>query len=575
LYCAGHFLLLRFFDEAALRVVVVVEAHNFVSVVALVQPPASLQRPLLVVALVSVVAFEEYVLWFSVVVTNIGLCIRRLRNNSSLKKTTTSSSCGRISINDKKKRTTTSMASSSAPTAEAKASASPTPTTSATPKYDALLSELDELAQLSRILSVLEYDKMVFMPHEVEAQRERGKQSAALTKIAHSKKTDPALGLLIKEAEREIEELIRKEKKDGRLEVMSRNVELAKIEYQKETCVPAELASKRATLRSESYGKWNDARNGDDFAVFRDCLGRCIELAKEIADCKRRGLAALAVPAGTDDGAGTDNAHGETKSPASSSLYAQMLDEYETGMDPNRVDGVFREIKTALAPLIDRVFSEQATPPSEEPLTGPSASAAATRKFDVEKQKELCRTIATKLGYDSTKGRIDVSVHPFTMSLGGPTDVRITSRFRDDEWYQGLFATVHEAGHAMYEQNMMMTTTTTTTTTSEEGTDGTAADKSIHTGNTQPVASALSMGMHESQSLFWERHVALSEPFWKFAAPLVNAAFGSDDDSNNNGGLFQYTPEEYYGAVNACAKSFSKYRAASFFVLALSFHAAT
>jgi carboxypeptidase Taq len=111
-----------------------------------------------------------------------------------------------------------------------------------------------------------------------------------------------------------------------------------------------------------------------------------------------------------------------------------------------------------------------------------------------------------------------VSVHPFTTSFGS-ADVRITSRFSDKEWYQGLAGTIHEGGHAMYEQNL--------------GSSGLEIDE------------FLSMGTHESQSLFWERHVGLSRPFWNYATPLLQKAFGE----------FSFSSEEVYGAVNAVTPS--------------------
>eukprot|EP00928_Gymnodinium_smaydae_P062914 TRINITY_DN46644_c0_g1_i1.p1 TRINITY_DN46644_c0_g1~~TRINITY_DN46644_c0_g1_i1.p1 ORF type:complete len:314 (-),score=46.81 TRINITY_DN46644_c0_g1_i1:152-994(-) len=122
------------------------------------------------------------------------------------------------------------------------------------------------------------------------------------------------------------------------------------------------------------------------------------------------------------------------------------------------------------------------------------------------------------MGFDIERGRLDVSVHPFTLA-SSPADVRITSRFREDEWYQGLAGTMHEAGHAIYEQNL--------------GSSGLSID------------SFLSMGTHESQSLFWERHVGLSRPFWEYAAPLLREEFGGD---------FTHGAEDLYGAVNLVSR---------------------
>ena len=162
-------------------------------------------------------------------------------------------------------------------------------------------------------------------------------------------------------------------------------------------------------------------------------------------------------------------------------------------MEEERIDAIFDEIEAALVPLLARVLASKEKP-DVSCLEG---------NFSVDKQKELSHSIVTAMGFDEEHGRIDVSVHPFTTSFS-PADVRITSRFSDKEWYQGLAGSVHEAGHAMYEQNL-----------AESGTS---------------IDTFLSMGCHESQSLFWERHVSLSKPFWQWAAPQLKEAFDRDFD---------------------------------------------
>lgn len=343
--------------------------------------------------------------------------------------------------------------------------------------YNQLLQELDSIKQLSRASSVLEYDKMVFMPMNEHSSAERGKQSAALASVIHEKSIQPKIGELIEQAAQlsDPEQM--------------RVVELARKEYEKKIRVPTELAARKAQLSSKSYKAWTEARSADDFSLFQAPLGECIATAIEVANCYKK----------RDD---------------TRSAYSIMLDNYEEGMDPVRIDRIFDQIKAALVPLIEKVLGSNATAPSQEPLKG---------KFDLDKQKELCQTIVKQMGFNEANGRIDVSVHPFTMSVN-PSDVRITSRFRENEWYQGLAATMHEGGHAIYEQNLNMAS--------------------------RPIDEALSMGMHESQSLFWERHIGLSKDFWEYATPIVNEKLGTN-----------HSPEALYGAVNFAEKSFIRVEA--------------
>jgi carboxypeptidase Taq len=193
------------------------------------------------------------------------------------------------------------------------------------------------------------------------------------------------------------------------------------------------------------------------------------------------------------------------------SLYTQMLDEFEMGMSQQRIDDIFGTIQEALVPLIAKVLASE-TQPSTLPLKG---------HFEIAAQKEFCQDIVTKLGYNLDQGRIDVSVHPFTMSFS-TNDVRITSRFKTDEWYQGLAATIHEGGWTCHV-------------------------RTIGRHSLTNLDAALSMGTHESQSLFWERHVGLSMEFWEWATPMLQQTFPEQFHTTS--------ARDVYGAVNAVSPS--------------------
>jgi len=337
--------------------------------------------------------------------------------------------------------------------------------------YKTLLSKLETITQLERVKSVLGYDQLVFMPKDASA--ERGAQMGALAALIHEKTTESELKDLIAAAVKELEG------SDDAADAM-RLLELEQQSFDENERISSALAAKAASLSSSAYSAWVEAKTNNDYASFAPVLKDCFDTAMELSTAKR----------GDKD----------------VSLYTQMLDEYETGMSQARIDEIFSDIQDALVPLIQKVLDSK-DKPSMDPLKG---------SFDIDAQKALCEQIVTQMGFDKTAGRIDVSVHPFTTSFS-PKDVRITSRYRDDEWYQGLAGMVHESGHAMYEQNL--------------GTSATSLD------------TALSMGTHESQSLFWERHVGLGLPFWKWATPLLQEKF-PDQFSG-------MTAEQVYGAVNA------------------------
>jgi Zn-dependent M32 family carboxypeptidase len=177
--------------------------------------------------------------------------------------------------------------------------------------------------------------------------------------------------------------------------------------------------------------------------------------------------------------------------PNAPDVYDTALDSFERGMTAARLDSIFATVRDGLVPLLAAV-RERGTPPDDSWLAG---------TFDPDAQAALCREIAVQMGFDLERGRLDVSVHPFTGGAG-PSDVRMTTRFKANDLTEGLTGAIHETGHALYEQ----------------GRPGGA-----HEG--LPVSEALSMGVHESRSLLWERMVALSRPFASFLLPRLRAAF--------------------------------------------------
>lgn len=351
--------------------------------------------------------------------------------------------------------------------------------------YQTLLKKLDTIAQLGRCRSVVGYDQQVFMPQNGDTARERGAQMAALSGVIHKMKTDPGLLELIARAEADA-----RGRGDGAaFAEEARLLEIEKKDFLNNARVPAALAERAAAHQAKAQQSWQAARAASDFPAFRSDLEESFDIAMETARCKMD----------ADGGI---------------SLYSQMLDEFESGMTKERIDDIFGEIRGALVPLLAKVL-ESPHVPRKDCLTG---------AFPVDKSAEISRKLVSAIGYNADLGRIDVSTHPFTSS-SSTKDVRITSRFTEGEWREGVIATLHEGGHAIYEQNCP--------------------------ASPYKIDGFLSMGTHESQSLFWERHVALSKAFWRYATPLMKETFEN----------FDYSAEDVYGAVNAVAPSFIRVEA--------------
>lgn len=341
-----------------------------------------------------------------------------------------------------------------------------TVTTSKT-ALEQLITKLEGITHLSRASAVLSYDQQVFMP--TSASAERGAQLAALATVLHQQKTDPSLLELMNQIDT-----------SNNLDPHQRRLlELEQKSFVENARVPAELAAHAAELSSKAYQEWVEARQAKDFSKFQTTLEECFEVSKKVAAAKK----------------------GDSEN-----LYDFMLDEFEMGMTKQRIDDIFAQVAETLVPLIEKVLVAKDQGPSTEALHG---------EFDIQQQQDLSEKLVKSIGFDAEQGRIDVSVHPFTSSMS-PSDVRITSRFRTDEWYQGLAGSLHEGGHAIYEQGLPKSALS--------------------------VDTALSMGTHESQSLFWERHVGLSRAFWKYATPVAQESLPK---------LSKYSAEELYGAINA------------------------
>jgi len=328
-------------------------------------------------------------------------------------------------------------------------------------KYQDLADKLRDVAALEGAAGLLSWDEMVMMPPEAAAVR--GKQKAALAGVLHEQSTSPDLGKLI--------HALSAANKDEFNDYEKAVIELARRDFKRKSSITKDLAKEIAELESSAMQAWVEARKASDFSKFAPFLERWVSIS--------RTKASMIDP--------------------SRPPYDVLMEEFEPGMTSARIDEIFAELKAGVVPLLEELRSG----------SKPDASFMAGMKVSVEKQAELSRKIAKDMGFDFAKGRMDVSVHPFT---GGthPTDVRITSRYQEADMREGLMATIHETGHALYEQGRNLEY------------DG------------LPVNAALSMGLHESQSLLWERMVALSKPFMSYLLPKAVADIPALEGPNSN-----------------------------------------
>lgn len=306
--------------------------------------------------------------------------------------------------------------------------------------YQLLVDRLEEKSRLEGIMGIMDWDQEVIMP--TGASESRAMQLFALAGVIHEKATSPVIGEYIEKLA----------KSDGSQfdEFERGNIREAKRDYDMETRVPKALVQDIAELGSRGHEIWVKAREKNRFKDFAPVLKRFIKLKKQWA-----------------------NFIDPDKAP-----YDVNIDQSERGATMALLDPIFAKLKTDLIPLI-KAIKESRYQPNDSFLKG---------EFSIESQKKLGKRISRDMGFSFEHGRMDVSVHPFCGG-GHPTDVRITTRYRSDNFIESLYGIIHESGHGLYEQGRM-----------EKGRD-------------LPISQALTMGIHESQSLFWERMIAQSRSF--------------------------------------------------------------
>ncbi|CCG09140.1 carboxypeptidase M32 [Pararhodospirillum photometricum] len=325
------------------------------------------------------------------------------------------------------------------------------------PAAAALLERFGRLSALEDALSILQWDRAAMMPEG--AAPERATQLAVLSGLHHELLTAPDLPDLLAAAEAAAWE--------GVPDAVWHQANLAEIRrrHAHATALPRALVEALSHASSTCEAIWRGARQDSDFKAVQPALETLLGLVRQSAEAKAAAL-------------GTG-------------LYDALLDEYEPGGSIARIDALFADLETFLPAFLDEVLAHQARVGAPPRPQGPFPRAL---------QESLGRATMAQMGFDFRHGRLDVSTHPFCG--GTPGDVRLTTRYDEEDFLSALFGVIHETGHALYEQGLP------------------------EAWRTQPVGRARGMSMHESQSLLWEMQVGRSRAWLAHAVPLWRAHFG-------------------------------------------------
>jgi carboxypeptidase Taq len=340
--------------------------------------------------------------------------------------------------------------------------------------YRRLEARFARLGALQDAVSVLNWDNSSMMPVGGAAARQA--QISTIEVIRHELLTDPALGDVFPaaEAQNDLDDWQR-----ANLNEMRRC-------WLHATSVPGDLVEARVKASLVCEMVWREARPANDFARVKPALQTLLDLTREAGQAKAATLG---------------------KSP-----YEALLDEYEPGGSTAEIDRLFDALGRFLPGTIAAILERQAARPAPHAPAGP---------FPIDVQKQIGLKLMKALGFDFDHGRLDVSAHPFCG--GTPDDVRITTRYREDDFGRALLGVLHETGHALYER-------------------GLPGD-----WRRQPVGRARSMSLHESQSLLIEMQACRSPEFAQFLAPILRDAFGSHGPA--------WTPENIYALNTRVSRS--------------------
>jgi carboxypeptidase Taq len=322
---------------------------------------------------------------------------------------------------------------------------------------------------LAQIAGRLGWDQETMMPRGAATQR--GDEMAAIEAVLHARRTDPRTADWLDQAK----------PADA---AGQRAVELIERSYRRNACIPARLATEIARATSIAQGVWTEARAKDDVAGFLPTLEQVLTLKREA------GQALSAGRFGAD-------------------AYDALLDDFEPGATASSIAAMFDRMRPRLVALRERVLGASYQP---DALQGHFPQAA---------QLALARETMDAFGYDWTRGRLDLAVHPF--SSGSGDDVRITTRVIEDDPFNCIYSTIHETGHASYELGINPAYRLT------------------------PLGQGVSMGVHESQSRIFENQIGLSRAFTQWLCGRMQA---------HGEGFETTSADDFYATANRVRSGF-------------------
>ncbi|HRK18081.1 MAG TPA: carboxypeptidase M32 [Hyphomicrobiaceae bacterium] len=312
--------------------------------------------------------------------------------------------------------------------------------------FESLKDRFAEIADLNGASAVLGWDQATYMPRG--GSDVRGRQLATLSRLAHERLIDAETGRLIDRLEASADRLD---------DVQSAFVAVARRDFDRASRVPPDLVAEIAAHANRAYGAWVKARPANDFDAMRSLVADGVRLSRAYSACFK----------------------------PKKHILDPLIDASDPGFEVARLERLFGDLQIQLAPMVKAARSK-----------APADASCLHQTFPKPKQSAFITRIAERVGYDLSRGRIDTSPHPFSITIG-LGDVRITTRYAEDDFTEAFYSTLHEAGHALYEQGL-----------------DPAFDRT-------PLAGGVSAGVHESQSRLWENIVGRGEAFLGFLYPLL------------------------------------------------------